>query len=51
LFSSNELGALGNLSSTTDDLTKKFGGLREFEITGDDLTQAFGDKVRAIDMY
>jgi hypothetical protein len=50
LFSSNELGALGNLSSTTDDLTKKFGGLREFEITGDDLTQAFGDKVRAIDM-
>ena len=23
LFSSNELGALGNLSSTTDDLTKK----------------------------
>jgi hypothetical protein len=33
LFSSNELGALGNLSSTSDDLIKEFGSLPRFEMT------------------
>ncbi len=51
LFSSNELGALGNLGNTSDDLIKQFGSLPSFEITGDDIMGAFGNKVRAIDMY
>ena len=50
LFSSNQLGALGNLGSNSEDLIKKFGSLQEFEITGNDLTQAFGNKVRALDI-
>jgi hypothetical protein len=51
LFSSNELGALGNLSSTSDDLIKEFGSLPRFEMTGDDIKSALGNKTRAIDMY
>ena len=50
LFSSNELGALGNLSSTSDDLIKEFGSLPRFEMTGDDIKDALGNKTRAIDM-
>jgi hypothetical protein len=49
LFSSNELGALGNIA-TSDQLKKEFGALPSFEITGDDIISALGNKTRAIDM-
>ena len=51
LFTSNELGALGNLGNTREDLIKQFGSLPSYEITGDDIISAFGNKTRAIDMY
>ena len=51
LFSSNELGALGNLGNTSDELIKQFGSLPSYEITGDDIIGALGNKTRAIDMY
>ena len=51
LFTDNELGALGNLGNTSDDLIKQFGSLPSYEITGDDILNAYGNKVRAIDMY
>ena len=37
LFTDNELGALGNLGNTSDDLIKQFGSLPSYEITGDDI--------------
>ena len=51
LFTDNELGALGNLGNTREDLIKEFGSLPSYEITGDDILNAYGNKVRAIDMY
>ena len=51
LFTQNELGALGNLGNTREDLIKEFGSLPSYEITGDDIISAFGNKTRAIDMY
>ena len=51
LFTGNELGALGNLGNTREDLIKEFGSLPSYEITGDDILNAYGNKVRAIDMY
>ena len=51
LFTQNELGALGNLGNTREDLIKEFGSLPSYEITGDDILNAYGNKVRAIDMY
>ena len=51
LFTDNELGALGNLGNTREDLIKEFGSLPSYEITGDDIIGAFGNKTRAIDMY
>jgi len=51
LFSSNELGALGNLGNTSDDLIKQFGSLPSYEITEDAIRDALSGKIRAIDMY
>jgi len=51
LFTQNELGALGNLGNTREDLIKEFGSLPSYEITGDDIIGALGNKTRAIDMY
>lgn len=49
LFSSNELGALGNISNTSEDLIKKFGALPKFEITGEDLRSVGAEKFRMKD--
>jgi hypothetical protein len=51
LFSSNELGALGKLGNTSDDLIKEFGSLPSYEITEDAIRDALSGKTRAIDMY
>ena len=40
LFSSNELGALGNIMTDTQ-LKNEFGALPKFEVTGEDI-RSFG---------
>jgi len=51
LFTDNELGALGNLGNTSDDLIKKFGSLPSYEVTGDEIREALSGKFRAMDSY
>ena len=47
LFSSNELGALGKLGNTSDDLIKEFGSLPSYEITEDAIRDALIGKPRS----
>jgi len=45
LFSSNELGALGNIA-TEKQIMDEFGALPKIEITGEDIRSTFADKYR-----
>ena len=48
LFSSNELGALGNIA-TERQIMDEFGALPKIEITGEDIRSTFADKYRLKD--